>query len=205
MNEKRPVSIFGDAQVTPLGTTSSMEDVRTVGEMNKNSIDKLGVQSLAFIYGVAQFDKNTELVSGIEKFMSEQQGQEGVIFRTTMGLVLAESFSDAYLTWNNQNNLPEIPPELQQKTTDWIVEGLTSEELTEGQRALIKPVVINLLGRIDDELSDSILDEVHSQRIIESANITDEEIKKHQHDLIEKIYPVTVREMLRDMFGKMEE
>ncbi|MFA5026074.1 MAG: hypothetical protein WC503_06215 [Candidatus Shapirobacteria bacterium] len=202
MSAEKSRSILGDATVTPLGARSSMDDVRATTEMNKDNIYSLGVESLAFIYGVAQLDSNTEVVLKIEEYVTRQTGPQGVALRTGMGLVLAESFSDAFLVWNSQVSSLVPPPELQQKTTEWIVEGLTSSELTEDQRALIKPVVINLLGRIGDDVGESILDEIHADTIVEKGGITDQEIETHQQELIQQIQGKTVNSLLREMFGE---
>lgn len=196
---------FNKMRVAPLGARSSMDDVRAVTEMNKKSMEHLGVESLAFVYGVARLDENTEVITDIENFVSQQPGLQGVALRTGMGLVLADSFSDAYLVWNKQGVCPNPPPELQEKTTDWIVEGLTSEQLSTEQKALIRPVVINLLGRIGEDVGESILDEQQAERIIESGNIKDEEIESHQQALISQIQTKTVSAVLRDMFGKIGE
>ncbi|HWS48499.1 MAG TPA: hypothetical protein VN174_00430 [Candidatus Methanoperedens sp.] len=198
-------SIFDGMQVTPLGARSSIEDVRAVTEMNKGNIDKLGVESLAFVYGVARIDNNLDVIASVENYVSEQTDLYGVALRSGMGMVLAESFSDAFLVWSTQGKCFEPPAELQNKTTEWIVEGLTSEELTVEQKALIKPIVINLLGRIGDEVGESILDEVHAKTIMEKGGITDGEIVAYQQQLIEQVQNKTVNESLREVFGKVEE
>jgi hypothetical protein len=198
-------SIFDGMQVTPLGARSSIEDVRAVTEMNKASIDKLGVESMAFVYGVARIDNNSEVITAIENYTTSQSGLYGVALRSGMGMVLAESFSDAFLVWSTQGKCFEPPAELQNKTTEWIVEGLTSEELTVEQKALIKPIVVNLLGRIGEEVGESILDEVHADTIMEKGGITDEDIKIHQRNLIEQVHSSTVNAMLREVFGKVDE
>ncbi len=196
---------FNKIKVTPLGARSSMDDVRAVSEMSKGLVGNLGVESLAFVYGVARLDNNTEVISEVENLVNNLKGTQGVALRTSMGLILAESFSDAYLVWNKQGLCPEPTPELQNKTTDWIIEGLTSEQLSEGQKTLLRPVVINLLGRIGEEVGESILDEEQAERIIESANISDEEIENHQQALISQLQVNTVSGVLREVFGKIGE
>lgn len=198
-------SIFDGMQVTPLGARSSIEDVRAVTEMNKASIDKLGVESMAFVYGVARIDNNSEVITAIENYTTSQSGLYGVALRSGMGMVLAESFSDAFLVWRTQGKCVEVPAELQSKTTEWIVEGLTSEELTVEQKALIKPIVVNLLGRIGEDVGESILDEVHADIIMERGGITNEDIEMHQNNLIEQVHGSTVNAVLKEVFGKIEE
>lgn len=196
---------FNKIRVAPLGARSSIDDVRAVTEMNKKSVKNLGVESLAFVYGVAKLDGNEEISTDIENYAAQQSGPQGVALRAGMGLVLAESFSDAYLVWNKQGQCPEPPPELQEKATDWIVEGLTSDELNAEQKELMRPVVINLLGRIGEEVGESILDEKQAERIIDSASISDEEIENHQQTLISQLQAKTVSGFLREIFGKIGE
>src|SRR3989339_689182 len=175
--------------------TKEMHEVRAMAE---SPIGNLGPESLAFLYGVAHIDKNQGLVDEIDQYVLGQSGPDGVALRTIMGLTMAEAFSDSYLTWR----IPGDPPkDLQSKTTEWIVEGLTSEELTDQQRTLVKSVVINLLGRIAP--GDSILDEEHGEKIIEAGKITEEELVEHQQELIEHVQESAVKGLMRELWGRV--
>jgi hypothetical protein len=173
-------------------------------EMSEMPTSELGVESLAFVYGVAYLDGKRESIDKIDRYIEGAGSIGGTALRVTMGLILAEAFSDEWEIWNRQGQVPvDIPIELQNKTTDWMIEGLTSDELTAGQKELIRPVVINLLGRMSEGGS-SILDEEHKERIMTEGGITDEEFINSQQKLISDVAEITVTEAVRQAFGRFE-
>ncbi len=190
---------------TVFSSKSTLDQVSRVASDYKDRYHQLNSEAIAYMYCAANLTDNINLVGSIDGYLRSVKGEKGVAIRTCTGLALAGPVSDTFLVWMGQiDGADEEKYEhLQNQCSKWIVEGLTSKEVSQKDRQILRSMVVNLLGRV--ESGDSILDTQHKIRIMTKGKITEKDLSDHASKLIEEVSSATLKEYIKQVFGSFEE